>query len=299
MTDRLRLHLEPERRTDDGTVGLPEAEHFTDDHPHLVAAARIGWAAKGVVYGLVGLLALLLAVRPFDSSMPIAASQTGAVATVARQPAGALLLLVLAAGLVIFAAWRVVSIVLPAATDSHTWLTRAAFAVSGSVYLVLAWTAVSFALESGDATMPEESHAETFCRTLMAHPGGRWLVGVLGAGLLVTAGVFVHRSATATFAGQLRPEDVGPLSHRGLVLLGQIGWLGRAAMMGLIGVVLVRAAWLFDPAEAAGLDGALREATTSVPGTVVALVVAVGLLVYGLFCVLSASHRLLVAADEC
>jgi hypothetical protein len=83
-----------------------------------------------------------------------------------------------------------------------------------------------------------------------------------------------------------------------IVAMGRVGWVGRTAMMGLIGFFLCRAAVRFDADEAQGLDGSLRQAVTSPVGTVLAIVVAVGLLVYGLFCALSAPRRLLVAADR-
>jgi hypothetical protein len=83
-----------------------------------------------------------------------------------------------------------------------------------------------------------------------------------------------------------------------IVALGRIGWVGRTAMMGLIGFFLCRASVRFDANEAQGLDGSLRQAVTSSVGTLLAVVVAIGLLLYGLFCVLSAPRRLLVAADR-
>ncbi len=297
LTD-VRLDLEPDHRTDDGAVGIDDAEAFTDDHPRLVAAARIGWAAKGVVYAVVGILSMLIAARPFGTSGSGEASQSGAVATVAQQPFGALLLVALAIGLVTFAGWRFVSIALPAANDSHTWITRVAYAGSALVYLALAWTAVSFAVSPGDPSTSETSRVEEVTSAVMERTGGRWLIGVVGLGLLVAAAVFANRARTADFAAQLRAHPVGPLSHRRLVQLGQVGWVGRAAMMGLIGFFLLRAAWQYDPDEASGLDGALRDATDSTVGMAVALAVAIGLFAYGVFCVLSAPDRLLVAADE-
>lgn len=298
------IDLGKDRRTDDGTVGIEEAEQFTDDHPGVVRFARIGWAAKGVVYGLVGLLSLLIAIRPFDATGGSGggeASQSGAISTIAQQPFGTVMLWAMALGLLVFSLWRFFSIALPADNDSHTWATRAGYLISAVTYLALAWTSVSFARRpgsSGEGGESENSRVEELTRSVMEYTGGRWLIALVGVGLLGACAYFVRRAVTKDFASQIRPASVGPVSYRNLIRLGQVGWIGRAAMLGLIGFFLVRAAWMFDPEEAQGLDGALRDATDSTFGMAVALVVAVGLLVYGTFCVLSAPNRLLVAADD-
>jgi hypothetical protein len=80
--------------------------------------------------------------------------------------------------------------------------------------------------------------------------------------------------------------------------MGRVGWAGRTAMMGLIGFFICRAAWRFDPDDAQGLDGSLRKVAESGLGTALVLVVAAGLFTYGVFCIVSAPRRLLVAADQ-
>jgi hypothetical protein len=87
------------------------------------------------------------------------------------------------------------------------------------------------------------------------------------------------------------------VSRHHLVRLGQIGWLGRAAMMALIGIFLVRAAVQFDPAEAEGLDGALHRVATSSWGPFAVAAVGIGLLLYGVYCALSAPVQRLKGAD--
>ena len=78
----------------------------------------------------------------------------------------------------------------------------------------------------------------------------------------------------------------------------RIGWLGRSGMMGLIGFFLARAAVRFDPNEAQGLDGSLRKAAESGAGTWLVIAVGAALIVYGVFCVLSAPKQRLVGADS-
>jgi len=297
-----------EKHTDDDEVGLEHAEEFARTHPGLVKFGRIGWVAKGVVYARTGFLALLIA---FDrlpgaeasQSPGQEASQSGAIARIAERTGGVPLLLVIVAGLVNYSCWRIVSALLPADSDASSWITRIGYLVSAVTYLVLAGLAVSIASNHREAQTDasqktEDSKVETFTRNLLGHSYGRTVVFLIGVVLICIAATFLLKAVTASFRSQMAHRGVGPISFDMLVLMGRIGWIGRTAMMGLIGFFLCRAAWLFNADEAQGLDGSLRKAATSDAGTVLVVVVAVGLLVYGLFCIISAPRQLLVAADR-
>jgi hypothetical protein len=280
-------------------VGVEQAEEFAREHPAIVKFGRIGWVAKGLVYGLTGVLALLLGIHAArgTSGTDDEASPTGAIARIAETSFGGALLIVVAAGLIVYALWRLFSVVLPADNDLKTWVTRAGYLVSAVTYLFLAWTAITFVRQPGTPADGEDSKVESFSRDLMERSFGRETVAAIGVILIVIAAVFVWKAASASFTNQLLPGDVGPFSHRMIVILGRIGWVGRAGMMALIGFFLVRAAVRFDPEDAQGLDGSLRQATASTIGTTLVIAVGVGLLVYGVFCVVSAPKRRLIGAE--
>jgi hypothetical protein len=193
-----------------------------------------------------------------------------------------------------------VSIFLPAESSAKVWLTRAGYAISAIVYTFLAFSAISFARGSKSSSQgsgqSENSRIESFTRDLMDNSAGRWLVGIVGLVVVVVGIAFAYRAVTADFEDELE-GGVGPVSRHHLVRLGQIGWLGRAAMMGLIGLFLVRAAVQFDPAEAEGLDGALHRVATSSWGPFAVAAVGIGLLLYGVYCALSAPVQRLKGAD--
>jgi hypothetical protein len=286
----------------DQDIGVEQAEEFAREHPGLVKLARVGWVAKGVVYVLIGMLAFVIV---FDSGPATEttepdqeASLGGAISKIAETSGGAFLLVVIAIGLVIYSTWRIVSALLPADNDLESWLNRAGYLVSAATYLVVAWTALSLARAPGNSQESEDSKVESFTADLLGKSYGQTLVFVVGAILIVIAAAFLRKAITANFASQMAARGVGPVSHRALVRMGRVGWLGRSAMMGLVGFFLCRAAVLFDSDEAQGLDGSLRHAATSGVGTALVLVVAVGLVVYGAFCVISAPRQLLVPADR-
>ena len=287
----------------DSDVGVERAEEFAREHPAIVKFGRIGWVAKGVVYSLVGVLSLIVGLNARDAGGDAAsggqeASQTGAITRIAESSYGVVLLYVVAAGLVVYALWRLMSVLLPADNDVKTWLTRAGYLVSAVTYLFLAWTAVTLARRPRSSGESEDARVERFTRDVMNDDLGRAAVFAIGAVLLVLAAVFLWKAVSAHFESHLLPGSVGPVSHQTLVLLGRIGWVGRAGMMALIGFFLVRAAVTFDASEAEGLDGSLRRAASSTIGLVLVVVVGAGLLVFGAFCILSAPKQRLVGADS-
>jgi hypothetical protein len=287
--------------------GSDRAAQLAHDHPSLVTVARAGWIAKGIVYGLVGVLAVPIALSGLGEGEGTGsggqeASQRGAVAELADSGAGALALWAVAIGLVLYVVWRLFSIALPGGSDAKSWATRAGYGVSVIVYSFLAWSAISMARNGGSSSSTsggnsEDAKVERFTRDVMEMSGGRWLVGLTGVVVIAVGAYFIHRGATASFRKELEPGGVGPISGHAITRLGQVGWIGRGVMMLLVGWFVARAAIEFDPDEAHGIDGALRDATSSTLGAVLALVVAIGLLVYGVFCVVSSPKARLMGAD--
>ena len=282
-----------------GRSGVDTIEDLARQHPSLVFVARAGWLAKGLVYGLVGILVLPIA---FDSSRGSGdagdeASQSGAITRIAENSAGKAALWAVAIGLALYVLWRVVSILLPAQNTAKAWATRAGYAVSAIVYTALAWSAISFATHGTTSAETENSRVERFSADLMEMSGGRWLVGLVGAILIAAGGYFAHKGITASFRKELQGGGVGPLGNEQIVSIGRVGWCARAAMMGLLGFFLIRAAVQFSPDEAEGLDGALRRLADTSWGPFVVLGIGLGLLIYGIFCVVSAPLQRLRGAD--
>jgi Domain of Unknown Function (DUF1206) len=265
--------------------------------------SRLGWVAKGVVYGLVGVLAIPIAIKGLQADRARnggkEASQLGAVAEIAETSLGAVALWIIAIGLLLYVVWRVISTVLPAENSVGTWFTRAGYLISAVMYALLAWSALSFATDQRAVRRSdtEDAKVERFTRDLMDMSAGRWIVGALGVCVVGVGIYFVFKGLRATFRDDLEPAGVGPVSHESIVTLGRVGWVGRGIVMVLVGWFLTRAAVQFRPAEAQGFDGSLREVTESTIGPVVVGFAALALIVYGVFCVISAPRERLTGAD--
>lgn len=287
----------------DDDVGSDRLEQFLHRHPQFVQVARVGWAAKGVVYLLTGLLAFTVAVNPFGEEGTASDSQadpSGAVATIAEQPFGEVLLWVLAVGLFLYAAWRLLTVILPADLDAHAVLRRIGYTVSAATYVVLGLAAVSLASRpgSGGSGSSQDSRVTEVTKSVMEWTGGRWLVGIAGVVVVGIGGYFAWKGISGSFEKQLERRGVGPFSWRTIRNAGRVGWVGRAVMMALIGVFVTRAAIQFDPNEAQGLDDSLRRVADDTFGMVLVLIVAAGLTLYGAFCIVSTPVRKLVASDD-
>jgi hypothetical protein len=272
--------------------------HAAAAHPTLVKLGRLGWFAKGVVYLLAGGLALLIVTRSFGWSNASTgggeASPTGAIKTVAQSTGGPLLLIALAVGMFLYAAWRVATAVLPGSTDAEGTATRVGYLVSAVIYTTFAFTAISLA--RAPAANPNGNQKVTdMTGRLMEHTAGRWLTGLVGA---VVIGAGLYRLAKGFKGDVTKDVDMSGMSAeraRWTRRLGAIGEVGRGVAIGLIGFFLLRAAITYDPAQATGLDGALRRLALQTWGVLLVAVVGVGFVAYGVYCLGTFSRRRLQA----
>lgn len=245
-------------------------------------AGRIGLAARGAVYCVLGLLAVQVATGSHDRKL----DRQGALRVVARQPGGAVLLAALAVGFAGYAGWRLHD----ALTSGDGWPKRLLHAGRGLLYAGFTWTAVQL-LVTRRAGRSSDAEAKTWSARLMSQPAGRWLVALIGVAFLATGAGLAWRGVRQKFRHHLRLARMRGWQRRWLPRLGTVGQLARAAVAALVGAFLVQAALRFDPREAVGVDGALHQLARRPYGGVLLLAVAAGLVAYGLFSFVEARWR--------
>ena len=273
--------------------------NLAKDHPAIVRFGRAGWFAKGVVYLVAGVLALLVAAKAVDWSRAATApnqeaSPTGALKTIAQLSGGAVLMWALAMGMLIYAVWRLVSALLPGGGDAEAAVKRIGYLVSAVIYTTFALTAISLA-RSAPASPDGNATVSSLSDRIMAHSGGRILIGIAGA---ITVGAGLYRLAKGVrvdVSDELDLSGFSPQRRLWTKRLGAIGEIGRGIGIGLIGFFLVRAAVTYDTSQATGLDGALRRLATETWGLVVVVIVGAGFAAYGVFCLATFTHRELQA----
>ena len=271
------------------------------EHPGIVKVGRAGWAAKGVVYLVAGVLAVMIVLKSFgwsSSATTKEASPTGAIKTIGGSTGGAVLLWGLALGMLLYAAWRVVSALMPGGADAKGVVKRIGFLLSAVIYTTFAITAISLARSSSanaNANANGNSKVTSLTARIMAHSSGRLVIGVIGA---IVIGAGLYRIAKGVKRDVTDELDLSGMSRRRehwTRRLGVVGEVGRGVGIGLIGFFLLRAALTFNAAQATGLDGALRRLAVQSWGALIVAVVGVGFVSYGMFCLESFTHRRLQA----
>jgi hypothetical protein len=268
------------------------------EHPGLVKVGRAGWFAKGVVYAIAGALALLLALEASGwSDAPAGSSQeaspTGALKAVSERSGGTVLLWVLAIGMFLYAAWRVVTALLPGGTDAGAMAKRIGYLVSAGLYTFLAISAIRLA--TGPASADGNAEVTDLSSRVMENAAGRFLVGAVGA-IIMAVGLYrIGKGFKQDVADELDLSGMSPARVRLTRRLGAVGEIGRGVGIGLVGFFLLRAALTYNAQEATGLDGALRRLADEPWGLVVVVIVGLGFAAYGLFCLTTFTHRRLEA----
>jgi hypothetical protein len=256
--------------------------------PWAKGAARIGLAARGTVYLLVGLMAALTAAG-VDQPTP---GPKGALRTLGDQPLGPVLLLAVAIGLAAYSLWCLLQGLLDPereAEGSTAWLQRAGKLGKALGYALLAVGAVRLAL--GEGAGSEETAAKGWTAELMAFPFGRWLVGSVGLGIIAFGLFQVYRGSVAKLDKQLRLGDMPPLLRKSAVPISRFGIAARGVVFGVVGTFLVIAAVRANPGAARGVGGALAALRQQSYGPALLAAAALGLIAFGLYGLLLAWYR--------
>jgi hypothetical protein len=246
---------------------------------------RAGFAARGVVYVTVGVLAAKAAIgaRGGRTTDP-----EGAVREIGR--ASEVLLLMVAAGLVGYAVWRF----------AQAWYdldrkgsglkglaVRASYVASGVLHLGVALTAFGLGRRGGGL--------RAWVAEFLREPGGVWAVGIAGA-CVVGSGVFqFYKAWKAKFEEHQRTGQMSSRERRWARRVGRFGLCARGVTFVIVGYFLVQAAWHVNARVARDVAGALRTLQQQPYGAWLLGVVALGLVAYGLLSFVDARYRRIVA----
>ncbi len=253
------------------------------------ALGRAGLAARGVMYVLIGLIALGVA---FGHSRRHADS-TGALHLTASTPFGSAALWLLAVGFCGLTLWRLSEAVWGSAEpDGHKAAHRLAAAARAVIYGVVAFGIMKFALGLG-APPSSNRQSRDLTAAAMHYPGGQVVVALIGAAL-VAGGIAVAYSAwQKRFLRRLRFGSARPVTRAAVTRLGQVGGIARGAVFGIAGIFLVAAAASAQPGRAKGVDSALRTLAHTPFGPWLLAAVAAGLVLFGAYSCSEARYRAL------
>jgi hypothetical protein len=242
---------------------------------HLLA--RLGLAAHGTLYLLVGILALMVAFGHKSGE----SDQRGAMQELTQHTGGSVVLLLVAIGLAGYAVWRLSEAAFGVSGEGKKAVPRLQSLGRGLVYAALAVSAFTILIQGREGSQAKQQ--QSYSARVMHHTAGRWLIGLIGVVIAVVGIVFVYRGLTRSFEKHFKLAEMSSAARRATEFLGVVGTTARGVVFGMTGVLVVIAAVQFDPKKARGIDGALMTLRGTPVGPWLLVAVALGLVMFGLF----------------
>lgn len=265
----------------------PETTRRSDSTDDAEDAARpalaYGWIAKGLLYMIIGGLALELARRGYTSEE---ADQTGALEAIATAPAGRVLVMAVSVGLVCYSVWQIWAAVIQESEGLLHVLKRIGWVGLALVYGLLAITGLQIAWEGEQAASSGDKGPTSptgLTQRLFEVTGGRLLVIGIGIGTAAVGAYQLVKGLRGEFFGDIESDDVDEPQRWGLRVLGTAGFAARALLLGIVGWLFIDAARTYDPERAAGLDDALRTLASAPHGRMLLAACGIGLAAAGLY----------------
>ena len=244
---------------------------------------RLGYAARGLTYFLLGYMALGTRIGEGDGN-------TAVLDMLQDVPLGTPLLYLMALGLagyVVFKLASAIGDVQNRGTDTNGVAKRIGDGASAVAYSILAYAALQFA--QGTRHSAEGGQSQETAGTVLDWALGDLIIGLIGLGFLIGAFMQAKDAVTGSFM-----HRVSPRAPNAIEPIGRAGHAARAVVFALIGWSLVRAAWLDSEAQVKGLGDALLSLRES--GTIYTLI-AVGLMLFGVFSMAVSRYRIIPDID--
>ncbi len=255
------------------------------DSPAAQWLARAGLTARGIIYILIGWIAVLVALGRSAQE----ADQQGAIQLLAGKPYGLVSLWLLGIGFVGYALWR---------------LSEAAFGVVGEgggagprlkslgrAVVYAGFAVLTFKVISGAQGSSQSHEQQDLTARVMQYPAGRWVVGIVGLIVVMAGLVLIMEGFRRKFMKYLRTDQMSARTRRVVRLLGTVGTVARGVVFALVGVLVIDAAITHSASKSGGIDKALLALRDQPFGVVLMLAAALGLLIFGIYGLCEARWR--------
>ncbi|MGM0829897.1 MAG: DUF1206 domain-containing protein [Bacillota bacterium] len=258
-----------------------------DIKPWIRGFARIGFISRGIVYMLIGTLALMAALGIGGST----SDSSGAFSAVASKPFGEVLLWILGLGLIGIVLWHLIQVVKDpehVKNDGKSIFRRLANLITGIAYASLTYNAFAIAMH---AKSSGSGSKQTLSAKLLSQPFGQWVVGIVGLIIIGYALYEIHNAYTEKYTNKFKRNEMSEKEWELGRKTGKLGLYSRGSVFLLIGYFFIQTAITADPDKTQGLDGALSKIAQQPYGQWLMGIVAAGLILYGVFQILTGKNR--------
>lgn len=251
----------------------------------LTTAARAGYAARGLVFLIVGYFAFRAAFAAGE-----AMDTEDAIEVIAGSGFGALLLGAMVIALAAFCGWRLIQVLMDVdnhGTDAKGLFVRAGLAISAFSYGALAIFAVTMLIGSGGGG-GGGGGKQSVIAYAYEQGYGVWLTYLIAAGMAAAAIAHIVKALKAGFEKYMAiPEDRRWL----LKPVCQFGLIARAVTFVVIAGLLVTGAAGYSSGDTPGLDAALQEISGWSFGWLFLSLTGLGLIAFGIYSIAEAVYR--------
>ncbi len=253
--------------------------------------ARVGYASRGVLYIIIGVLAFTLAIGSGGETT----GSRGALQEIAEKPLGNVAVVVIALGMAGYGVWRLIQAAANPQRLGDSFkdsFKRVGYALRGLIHVGLAVAAVRIAMGSGSSDSGGSSQqTESWTARVMDWPAGRWLVGI-GAAIMIGYGIYrIYQGWKADLGKQMRVAEMSRDTSRRIIHVSRFGIAARGVVFVLVGWLFMQAALQYDSSEAGGVAEALDSLLGQPYGPWLLGVVALGLVAYGIHSMLQSKYR--------
>lgn len=263
------------------TLSMPAAAPRAVE-PWIRRFVRIGYAAKGVIYILIGVLALRLALGEGGRLT----DQSGVLLSIIQQPFGSALLTLIGLGLLAYAGWEIVGAIVDGRYGRRGVGDCALSIIKGATYGAFGLQAARLVLGEPSAA----SGADDYARAAMRLPLGEFLLAVIGGGVAVYGVLQMWKAWNAEFDDDLDANRLRREGGKWVLDIGRLGIGARGLIMLLMGSAFINAALDQQPSAAKGISEAMATVFTQPYGPALLAAVAAGVTCFGIFQLLHARY---------
>lgn len=262
-----------------GLVNTQTAAEEARDSPALEWGARIGFVVYGLVYGVLAWLTVQIAVSGGSSAK---VSRQGALHEVARQPLGGTMLWIAFGGFCALVLWEAAT----ALVGHHDKdggkrvVARLASAAKAIVFAVFAFSCAKVASGSGGN---KSGGAKTWTARILELPAGPVIVAAAGLAILAYGVYSVIRGLGDGWRKDLDPDGKRGDLGKVITVLARTGYTSRGLAFGIVGGLVIWAAFTQDAQHSGGLDQALQRARHAPLGSALLILIGLGFACYGLY----------------